>query len=64
MVYAQAVLAKQGKISDVMIGHFSHSGNAWKPLLSLDDCNYNVTEIDDYRKLFVTDFGPWTKEVS
>ena len=52
MVYAQAALAKQEKISDVMIGHFSHSRNAWKPLQSLDDCNYNVTEIDDYHKRF------------
>ena len=51
MVDAQAGLAKQEKISDVMIGHFGCSSNAWKPLQSLDDCNYNVTKIDDYPKL-------------
>ena len=30
----------------------SHSRNVWKPLHSMDDCNYNVTEIDDYPKCF------------
>ena len=42
------------KISDVMTGHFNYSHNAWEPFIqSLDDCNYNVTETDDYRKLFL-----------
>ena len=55
MVYAEAAFSKQEKMSDVMMGHFFlrvKTRPAWKQLQSLDDCNYNVTEIDDYPKLF------------
>ena len=53
MVHAQAALAKQEKISDITIGHFlATAAMREKPLQSLDDCNYNIMEIDDYPKLF------------
>ena len=44
MVHVQAALAKQEKISDIMIGHFLAT--------AATRGNYNVTELDDYPKLF------------
>ena len=49
MVYAQAALAKQGKMPDVIIRHFlATAATRGNP----NDCNYSVTEIDDYPKHF------------
>ena len=55
MVYAQAALAKQEKMSDVMIGHFlAIAATRGNP----NDYNYNVTEVliinlnYNYPKLF------------
>ena len=64
MVYAQAALAKQEKISDVMIGHFLATaamlGNLYSRWTNvITTSRRSMITLN----LFVTDFGPWTKDI-